>query len=117
MKTSKLKSLGMLTAISLSSILTVNNAYALCSSGFAKVSDVYTYNVNGSVTGYIYTVPEHQSLPSVNTYFYTANQFALTQAMLAKQNNQSLYIYGDASTCPTSGTYHYGGTVNYLYDY
>lgn len=104
-------------AVSSAFLAAASNAYALCGSGHSKITDVYTYNVNGSTYGYVYTVPEHQSLPSVNTYFVTYNQNALTQAMMAKQNNQSLYIYGDAGSCPSSGSYRYGGTINYLYNY
>lgn len=117
MKTIKAKILFAILAIFGGSLLTAGVASATCSSGFVNVTAVYEYSINGTPYGYIYGVSEHTILPSFVYYYYTTNITALNQAKMALQNHESLYFYGDAATCPTSGSYRYGGVLQGLYDY
>ena len=99
-------------------LLSANAATASCYSGFVKVAQVYQgTNAVGTPYAYVYGVPEHSTLPSTVYYFYTADTTAITQANLAQQNHESIAIYGNATSCPTSGSYLYGGTIQYIYDY
>ena len=74
-------------------------------------------NAVGTPYAYVYAVPEHSTLPSTVYYFYTSDTTAITQINSAQQTHESIAIYGNATSCPTSGTYLYGGTIQYLYDY
>jgi hypothetical protein len=99
-------------------LLSASVATASCYSGFVKVAQVYQgTNAVGTPFAYVYGVPEHSVLPSTVYYFYTADTTAITQANSAQQNHESIAIYGNATSCPTSGSYLYGGTIQYMYDY
>ena len=99
-------------------LLSANAAYASCSSGFVKVAEVYQgTNAVGTPYAYVYGVPEHSLLPSTVYYFYTSDTTAIGQLFAAEQNHESIYITGNATSCPTTGTYLYGGTIQYIYDY
>lgn len=116
MKTIKSKTLFLLLAIASLSLLNAGAANASCYAGFLNITGVYEYSVNGTPYGYVYAVPEHQTLPTY-AYWFSANQVGLTQAKMALQNHQSLYLIGDAATCPTTGSYRSAGTLQYLYEY
>jgi hypothetical protein len=87
------------------------------SDGWVSIIAVYEYAVNGATYGYIHAVPEHSYLQSNDTYFYTNNQQALAQAKLAFQNHQSLSLIGDAASCPSTGSFRYGGVLQNMYTY
>jgi hypothetical protein len=127
MKTNKAKNFIGMLAIAGASLLTVNIANATCNpgslitggntDGWVNVIAVYEYSISGATYGYIHVVPEHSFFQSYDTYFYTNNQQALTQAKLAFQNHQSLSLIGDAASCPSTGSFRYGGALQNLYIY
>ena len=99
-------------------LLSANAATASCYSGFVKVAEVYQgTNAVGTPYAYVYAVPEHSLLPSTVYYFYTSDTAAIVQANSAQQNHESIAIYGSATSCPTSGSYLYGGTIQYISAY
>jgi len=99
-------------------LLSASAANASCNSGWVKVIEVYqATNAVGTPYAYVYTAAEHTPLPTSSYYFYTADTTAITRFAGARQTNQTIYVNGSATTCPTSGAYLYGGTVQYVYDY
>jgi hypothetical protein len=93
----------------------VNNANATCTS-YGHV--VYSYTYYGATPPYGYFwVSNNTALPTYYFYFYTNNATALGQLKTAEATNEKVYVYGDAASCPTTGTSRYGGVVQYLYGY
>jgi hypothetical protein len=117
MKKFNAKTLFGVLAIALTSLFAASAANAYCYPGWVKVTEVDEYSLNGTAYGYVYTVPEHQALPSYTYYFYASNATAVTEAKLALQNHESIYVWGDATSCATTGSYRYSGTLLGLYDY
>ncbi len=64
----------------------------------------------GSSSSYVYIRPD-----SLSTYYYqgTTTDQKMTNAAVAAVDKQ-VYIYGDASSCPTTGTSRYMGQISYL---
>lgn len=104
-------------AIAGASVSALDTAQASCATGFVNVVGVYEYASNGSPYGYVYAIPEHALFPSYAYYFYSPNATGLAQARIALQNHNTLYLTGDTSACPTTGTYRYGGTLTSTYAY
>ena len=99
-------------------LLSANAANASCNSGFVNVTEVYQGTTAvGTPYAYVYGVPEHSVLPTTVYYFYTNDTSAIAQLFAAGQNHESIYITGNATSCPTTGSYRYGGTIQYIYDY
>jgi hypothetical protein len=99
-------------------LLSANAANASCGSGFVKLTQVFQGTTAvGTPFAYAYGVPEHYVLPSTVYYFYTNDTSAITQLFAAEQNHESIFITGNATSCPTTGTYLFGGTIQYIYDY
>lgn len=68
---------------------------------------------NGTTT-YLYGEP----FGAGNTYTYfgtTTNAVIADAAASAAANNKRVNITGNATTCPTTGTYRFVGTILYLY--
>lgn len=102
-------------------LFTANAANATCSTGWVNVTQVITStNAAGTPYAYVYSIPEHAlglSLPTFLYYTYTTDQSAINQASRALQNHEALLLFGDAGSCPSTGTYRNIGTLQTLYDY
>jgi hypothetical protein len=105
-------------AFASTALLSATAANAACNSGWVKVTYVYEgTSAAGTPYAYIYSVPEHSLLPTTSYYFFTADTTAILHATAAQQNHESVYMNGNAATCPTVGSYLYGGTLLYIYNY
>ena len=89
----------------------VNYAAADCYSNYGKIFYLYENSVNTSGNyGYVYIAPL-TTLPTYSRYFKTYNKEALAVLAAALAAGKTVYAWGDAKSCPTSGTYRYGGNL------
>ena len=102
-------------------LLTANAANATCSTGWVNVTQVITSkNAAGITYANVYAIPEHAlglSLPTFMYQTYTTDQSVINQASRALQNHEALLMFGNATGCPTAGTYRDIGTLQTLYNY
>ncbi|OPY65510.1 MAG: hypothetical protein A4E63_02941 [Syntrophorhabdus sp. PtaU1.Bin050] len=80
---------------------------------YGKIQYISSPVATGTV--YVYMAPSTSSVPYVYYYYtmpasyaYTAGLTTLNGAMAA---NNTVAIYGSATSCPTTGTYRYGGVI------
>lgn len=95
----------------------VNTSQATCGQ-YGKI--IYTYQSPTFFTAYL--APE-SSAPTYYYYFYgspgaNVGYGAMFDALnSAKAAGEKLYVVGSAGSCPISGTFRYGGYVQYFYSY
>ena len=112
MKTSKLLFV-ILVVIAMFGITSI--AGATCGN-YGKI--MYTYRTS-SGTMYVYVTPNRTSFPTYYYYFTTSqnNYQVMDQLTSAQAGNYTVYLNGNASSCASSGTYRYGGVINYSITY
>jgi hypothetical protein len=87
-------------------------ASAVCSFT-GKVERVF----QNSTTTYAYLVPERSVINSSAVYFRTTDPDLSQSFHEAMDDNNSFHVVGNASSCPTSGTYRNGGIAIYTNRY
>ncbi|OPX94790.1 MAG: hypothetical protein A4E58_02445 [Syntrophorhabdus sp. PtaB.Bin006] len=107
---------GILVALSIV-FMSFSSADATCA---VTGKIMYVSSPVASGTAYVYMTPS-TTLPSYYYYYtipasyaYTAGQTALYGAMAG---NLTVTIYGNAASCPTSGSTRYGGVVTNVLSY
>ncbi len=103
----------------IASALILASATFLGTTGVAQASCTYQGQIlqiytNGSTT-YVYVAPSFAGspMPSYVGYFTTTDPEMMNA--LASGVTRGTYIVGNATSCPTSGTYRYGGVLSYFY--
>ncbi|OPY64777.1 MAG: hypothetical protein A4E62_02803 [Syntrophorhabdus sp. PtaU1.Bin002] len=103
---------GILVALSIV-FMSFSSADATCSQ-YGKIQYISTPTATGTM--YVYIAPYGYSVPYFYYYYtmpvsygYTAGISTLTAAYAG---NMTVSLSGNASTCPTSGTYRYGGAIS-----
>jgi membrane protease YdiL (CAAX protease family) len=95
----------------------VNTSQAACGQ-YGKL--IYTYQTPTFYTAYLAPMA---ALPTYYYIFYgspgasVGNGAMFSALSAAKAANEKVYVVGNAASCPTSGTYRYGGYVQYFYTY
>ena len=64
--------------------------------------------------GYAYVTLKTNPLSSVSYYGYTTDESLTQLAATALQSQTRVYVSGNASSCPTTGTVRYLGTLSYV---
>jgi hypothetical protein len=108
-----MKKIALVLAIAAAAFVfaSANHVDAACYSSYGKVFYIYSNNVHASSNyGYIYITP-HTTLPTYCYYYYTNNKEALAAIAAAQAAGKTVYAWGSASSCPSSGTYRYGGVL------
>lgn len=72
------------------------------------------YSSQGAGYGYFYVA---DYLPTTYYYFYTNNVQFIASMTAAQTTGKRIYVSGNATSCPTSGTYMYGGVISNIYIY
>src|SRR5437867_10156267 len=117
MKSSMTRILAVLCILSLMA-LNVPYSNAACNQ-YGKIVYLYVVYVSASSAyAYIYLAP-NVLLPTYYHYYYTSNPVLIQTAVSAYGAGIPVGIYGNATSCPTVGSYRYGGTITqiilYLY--
>lgn len=81
---------------------------------------IYSYQSSSGSTSY-YVAPL-TTYPTYYYYFTLSGTSVTTSALatklaIAQANDQTVYIYGNASSCPTSGTVRSAGIISSVYMY
>ena len=98
-----------LTAVTV--FLKINSAEAAC-----NMSGKVYYIYQQESYAYIFIAPR-TTLPSYGYYYYTNDPEYMRVANAAMTSGDTLYVYGNASECPTSGTARKGGTITQMRRY
>ena len=112
MKISKSKILAVMCILSLLA-LNVPYSQAVCTN-YGQI--VYLYVIYTSATtfnAYIYVSP-NVLLPAYYSYYTTNNPGILAAALNAQAGGIPVSIYGNAASCPTVGSYRYGGSITQI---
>jgi hypothetical protein len=108
----KTKRFWMLVVIaSIFMLSAVGHSEAACTT-YGKV--VYSYTNGG--TCWVYVTP-NTALPLFYYYFTTTDPEVIAAVNAAQAGNLKVYAIGNATACPTSGSYRYGGVVSWFYTY
>ncbi len=106
------------TAVALSFGLAAQQAAAACSVS-GKITRTYSYSAGANDYGFVYIFPETSGVPSTIYYAYigTDDDRAANAISAAHSANHTVTLNGNATACPTTGTYRYIGSLNYAYAY
>ena len=75
-----------------------------------QIEQVYT---NGTTT-YVYVSPSNSSAVTSYVYYFTTVDPELAR-LIASNVHGNFRVSGSAATCPTTGSYRYGGVASYAY--
>jgi len=84
----------------------VANSFAVCTQ-YGKI--IYTSGSNTSTTYYI---APRTTFPTYYYYFSTSDPDVEAGLAAAVANHDTVYMYGSAASCPTTGTTRYGGVIS-----
>lgn len=84
-----------------------DSADATCSQ-YGKV--VYMFQT--TTYAYVY-IAARATLPSYGYYYYTNDPELISTLASAMSGNYTVHLTGSVYSCPTSGTWRYGGTLSY----
>jgi hypothetical protein len=106
------KLLGVIATLAIG-IGVIGSANATCSV-YGKV--VYSYN-SGAGSIYYYLAPT-TAFPTYYYGFSASNQDMKDQMNNAMANDETVMVYGNATSCPTTGTYRFIGSPlrSYVYE-
>jgi hypothetical protein len=90
-------------------VLATGAAHATCT-----VSGPVDQIFNNSALTYVYVRPANLTAPFSYNYLFVTNN-AVFANTLNNSLHQNVTIYGNATTCPTSGSQRLGGSVASLY--
>lgn len=99
----------MLSFTLASAVLGTGVAHATCLT-YGPVEQIYT----SGTTTYIYVSPSNALAVPSYVYYFGTTDHELAE-VFANSLHKNVYISGDAATCPTTGTYRYGGVGSYIY--
>ena len=98
--------------------LSAQMAVAACQQ-YGKVVRFYSTVAGSSDFSYVYILPRTTSIVTFG-YYYRVNAEdanALFAVSAASASRQTVRITGTASSCPTTGTWRYGGLLDNIYVY
>ena len=87
-------------------------SFATCAVA-GKVATVWSYNSNYAYFG---IAPESDYGVDYVIYFYAPNTYSAYDTLMnAAASDEFVYVYGNASSCPTTGVIRSGGTLQYAF--
>lgn len=111
-----LKKLSLSAAMLALGIGVAGQASALCTV-YGSVHRAYVNDAEGSQ---FYVIPRTGGMPTFNYWFRVSPNAPVVRDLLmeAQSSGDNVWIRGNAGSCPTSGTYRYGGyaTIAQVYE-
>ncbi|MCP4746314.1 MAG: hypothetical protein GY874_09270 [Desulfobacteraceae bacterium] len=102
-------------AVMLCAVVGVTQSYASCGLR-GKIFYIYYNSAATTPYAYVYSAPQ-TTFPTYSIYFLTYDTELIAALSSAFSGGDTVYLTGNADACPDSGTYRYGGTLQYSYFY
>lgn len=107
----KLTKLSIISGVLAAALFASFNTNAACLASAQQVERVLSYGTYG----YIYLRPAGALTNSYYYYMRTTSDKILSTAANAHTDSSRVNVYGDAASCPTTGTARYMGNATYVY--
>ena len=99
-------------ALGLAAMVLSGASYATCVTS-GRVATIWSYNQDYAYVG---IRPTSTYGTDYVNYYFVRNYHTVWDALnSAAASDEAVYVSGDASSCPTTGTIRYGGNATYVF--